>query len=251
MLFERIGLSERPLLDRIEQSRNRIDFGAVLPLVEQAPRVPTEPHSPIAGMFEPGFAPTGGEAMDAISKELVQYLKGDDELSKDLFLRWNSFREELAAFFDARKSAARKALEETIQRLTSEGRTIIDRIADLRNQLGSQQSWYNSCEELAAPERATLMGIRSSNPDNDPDSFALPGEREQWRRRLREAEDVVEARNEQMRPIGQKIQSLTSEIQAAQQQLEQIRQQRKAKRLELATGRQHDASSGLNGGIIL
>ena len=251
MLFERIGIGTRPLLDRLEQSRNRIDFGAVMPLIEQAPAVPTEPHSPITGLFEPGFAPTAGEAMDAISKELVATLKGDDELSKDLFLRWDSFRTELAAFFDARKTAARKTLEETIQRLTTEGRVIVDRIGDLRNQLGSQQSWYNSCEELAAPERATLMGIRGSNPDNDPDSFALPGEREQWRRRLREAEDVVEARTGQMRPIAERIQSLTSEIQAAQQQLEQIRQQRKAKRLELATGRQHDASSGLGGGTIL
>jgi len=255
-MFERIGLEGRPLIDRIASAHDHITFGRVetpmFPGQEFAAAAPEGPRpSLVDGMFEPAhFAPTAGEGLAAISRELAATLTATNEEGKELILAWTDFRQKLESYFDARTSDAKKVLETQIEALTAEGRGVIDRIAGLVRDRGNAQGFYSALEESASPLRTRLMELRSQNPDLDLDnSFLTHAEREAWRKSLREAESAVSAKTDEQRPVLERIQRLDSEIQTASRELERIRRQRRALRLELLDGRKRDPAGGLGGMI--
>jgi chromosome segregation ATPase len=253
-MFERIGLSDQPLINRIGP-HNRIDFPDFGPPPAGFPvntRAPQQSQSPVQSMLAPArTAPDVNEALAVIGREISNRITPGDSEVLGLAGTWHEFRTRFTDFLTARAATHSGELQTKIMALTLAGRECLDRIKAMQFELGGAITDRNAMLEPLNDLRLALNHTIGQNPDgSDEDideTFAMPEEREAWARSVARARAAVATQENALRPISAKISRLENQIAAESRQLKQIREQRRNLRLESQDGIKRVVGSGLGG----
>ena len=223
----------KPLISRLEERYMRPPAPA--PFIPPASDVQPRPDV-VSHLLEPATRPpTVAEALNAIGKAIAATLGQDRPETIALFHKFAEFRNQVETHFREAKQARFAHLKSEDERLTTEGRALVEEIIELEKEASGVRATYNVAEEHRSQlsQRLSSLGQDPDRRDDRDEVFITFQEIDQWKQRAGEARAKLEVQQGEVSRIHNRLIAKENEIAKAQRELRQITEQRKAVRHEM------------------
>lgn len=231
-MLPRIGLNDRPLLERLDSGINRFDVPPQLSPFFAPPPAPAPfqpPTSPADAAFQGPPQKTSLRAALKVISAAVADVMGEDT---DFYWRWDSFQSELAGLIATKRDAKKEALRAQITETIAEGRSINVEIGDLETRHRRTMMEWNAGEAVASQKRSALAAVSMADPAAH-DEFYSESEREQWRSAVAVVQAEVDDAERKASATLQTMHSLEEAVTAAKRKLDPIRARLRSLREDL------------------